>query len=311
MKALHNLPRLDAGVTVGAVDLFAAAGIDDDNSMGIVLNPITPEQAVSWWNASQSGPRAAAYYTVSVALVQEQPAPVSGPPVLVREVFGFAGLAPTIIGTATTHQIATPGQPPAPITTAPAQVVPGGTFEINGSGFSGDITVNVEPDGAARPSSLAGASVRIAGGVETITTSIDRRLDGRAVVPGLMKLWVTRHETRTTRTGETVVFGSDSNQTAVQVVPAIDGLTQPGGPGTPFEIAGGPFADAAIDPAAVRLMIGTDELALTNGAPAAGEFRIVDPTTIEFVAVVAPGEPTRVRAVVNGAENLPHWMVAP
>lgn len=311
MKALHNIPRLEAGVRVGGLDLFTAANIDPDNNMSVVLNRTTPEQAVAWWNASQSGPKAAVYYTVSVALVQEDPSTLPSPPVLTREVHGFAGMAPFITGTSNTTQLAIPGQAVQTMTTAPAQVTPGTTFRIHGSGFADDIAVLLRRPGDDEPMVVPGASVQVAGGIETITVQLPERIDGGAVIPGLTGLWVTRTETRTGRSGDPVELTTESNITTIHIVTAVRAVTQPGGAGTPYEVEGGPFADPSIAPDSVRILLGTAELTAAAAAPGPGEYELTSATTLRFQPPAAITVPTRLRVAINGTENLPFWMVPP
>lgn len=309
MRVLHDVPRLEAGVSVNGVDVFGASGIPGGNTMSITLRKLEPEQAITWWTASTIGPRAAAYYTVSVVLVQEQPSPVSGPPVLAREVFGFVGSAPHLVSSAATHQIARPGTAPVPVRSSPAQVLPGGTFEVLGHGFGPDVGVRVRAEGWESYGQLGGATVRTGDGIEILTTGLDPQVEGRPVVPGVMRVRAVRLEERLLTDGSTREFTFESNDTVITVVPDVGAIT----PGVPFTIDGGPFEGPGIDPADVRLAVGPDELTRTGAAPAAGEFRIVDRSTIELVPLSLGGSGTveRLRLLVNGAECLPTWFVAP
>lgn len=309
MRVLHDVPRIEAGVSVNGVDILGASGIPAGNTMSITLRKLEPEQAITWWTASSVGPRAAAYYTVSVALVQEEPTPVSGPPVLVREVFGFAGTAPHLVSSAATHQIARPGSAPVPVRSSPAQVPPGGTFDVLGHGFRPDVGVRVRAESWDDYGELGGATVRTSDGIEILTTGLDTQVEGRLVVPGVMRVRAVRREERLLADGTTKEFTFDSNDTVLTVVPDVAAVA----PGAPFTIDGGPFEGPGIDPADVRLTVGPDELTLAGAAPAAGEFRIVDRSTIEFVPASLPASGTaeRLRLLVNGAECLPTWFVAP
>ncbi len=309
MKVLHDHPRLESGLTVGNVDIFGAAGIADGNTMSVTLQKLEPDQAVTWWTAGQHGIRPAAYYTVSVALVQEGVAPVSGPPVLVREVFGFAGLAPRLTGSSATHTLTRPDAAPATVRTSPAQLPPGATFELTGEGLRGDLTVSVRGETWPVWKPLAGASVRTVGGVPTVVTTLDPSPGGRLVVPGLLRVRVARAEERLLTDGGTRRFSFESNETAVSVVPVVTGVTT----GSPHRVSGGPFSGPGIDPASVRLSLGADELVPGTVPLGAGEFEVVDRGTIEFEppATVLSGDPVRVRLLVNGAECLPTWYVEP
>lgn len=309
MKVLHDHQRLQAGVIVGGVDVFGTAGIADGNTMSVTLHRLEPEQAVTWWTASQSGIRAAAYYTVAVALVQEGQAPISGPPVLVREVFGFAGMAPHVASTLARLTVARPGSDPVSVRTSPAQLPPGETFEVSGDGLTGDLTVAVRAESWPDWQALGGASLRTVHGVQMLVTTLDPMPGGRLVVPGLLRVRVTRAEDRELRDGTVRRFTFDSNETAVSVLPVVAGVTT----AATHVIDGGPFAGPGIDPESVRLTLGAEELLRVVAAPAAGEFQVVDRTTVRLrpPAGIATGELVRVRLHVNGAECPPFWYVVP
>lgn len=309
MKVLHDHPVLQSGLSVNGVDVFGSVGLSDDNLMSITLRKLEPDQAITWWTASPSGPRAAAYYTVSVALLQEEPAPLTGPPVLVREVFGFAGMAPHLVSSSSRHTLAAPGGTPTLVRSSPAQVLPGGTFDVNGYGFGTDTGVLIRAESWDDYRALAGASVRPGDGIDVVTTGLDPVVDGRLVPPGVTRVRAVRREERLLADGSTRTFEFESNDTVITVVPAIDAIVG----GAPFTMTGGPFSGSGIDPASIRLTVGPDELLLVAAAPAAGEFRVVDRSSIEFVPLVTTpsGSAERVRLIVNGAECLPTWYVAP
>lgn len=311
MKALHDHSILKAGLTVAGVDVFDTVGLSADNSLTISLSRLDPEQAVSWWMASTASVRAAAYYRVSIAFIQEDPPELSGPPVLTREVFGFAGLAPHVGSTRSRHLITRPGHTPQSVVNSPATVEPGGSFELVGYGFGPAPVVSVECDRWARPEPLSGITTRIIGGSETILASLDTRLAALTVTPGLYRVEVTRTEERSTTTGEPATFAHRSNLAAITVVPRIEDVDPPDvdSPDDPVVLTGGPFAPAD----SVRLLIDGDELVPSPGSPEPGRFRVTDSNTIRFrpPAPRPSGVLVRVRVMVDGAENLPYWYRSP
>ena len=309
MKVLHDHQRLEAGLIVAGVDVLGSVGIPAGNTMGITLQRLEPDQAVTWWTAGQTGVRAAAYYTVAVALLQESVPPVSGPPVLVREVFGSSSLAPYLISSNATHVLARTGEPPVTVRTSPAQVPPGGSFEVAGDGFSGQLAVAVRSEPWPDWQELGGVSLRSVDGVPTLVTVLDPMPGGRLVVPGLLRVRVLRSEERTLRAGGTKVLRSDSNETPVMVVPMIDAITT----GNPHRVQGGPYAGPGIDSAGIRLTLDAEELVQVAGTTSAGEFTVVDRGLIRFRPPdgLVSGTPVRLRLLVNGAECLPTWYLAP
>lgn len=309
MKTLHEHPRLEAGLAVGGLDIFASAGLPSENSLGVELLKLEPDQAVAWWTASPASVRAAAYYRVSVALLQEAPATISGPPVLQPEVFGFAGLAPHIATTRSHHEITRPGSAPVRFVSSPATVEIGGRFEIAGIGFGPTPVVSIRGEGWGAAQQLSGATGRVVDGIDTLEASIDARVGGESVVPGMLRVAVVRHEDKLLSDGSTRRFDHASNDTAVSVLPSIDAINF----GIRIRITGGPFQDPRIDPTGVRLLLDADELGLVGGPPGPGEFRVIDRTRFDFspAAPQTSGAVVRLRVLVNGAENSPYWYVAP
>ena len=93
------------------------------------------------------------------------------------------------------------------------------------------------------------------------------------------------------------------------VVPRVDTVTT----GNPHTVRGGPFTGPGIDPDGVRLTVDGRELVAPTGALSAGELQVTDRTRIDFLPPtgLVSGAPVRLRLLVNGAECLPTWYVAP
>ncbi len=308
MKVLHDFPTLDSTLTVNGVQIFTAVGLSDDNVLRVELQTVEPEQAVTWWTASSESVRPSAYYQVAVAFLEPEPAPAAAPPVLGRSILGFVGTAPYVEGTEASHLLALPGQAPQTITVSPAQIEPGGSFTITGSGLGGDPTVTLSHEAWAEPAALAGGSYLAAGDREELTVGVDPVVGGNTVLPGLYAVRVIRHDIRRLDDGSERDFPQASNEGVVLVVPAVTSLATPPGP---YEVTGGPFEHSGIT--SVRVLVDGIELTATAAAPVAGEFQVVDAQTIEFRLPTDPpsGASVRLRLIVNGVENLPFWFTAP
>ena len=63
----------------------------------------------------------------------------------------------------------------------------------------------------------------------------------------------------------------------------------------------------------VEVHLGARQLARTGGAPATGQFQVVDARRIELVppADAASGSDLPLRILVNGAESPPRWLRVP
>ncbi|MBK5305242.1 MAG: DUF4255 domain-containing protein [Frankiaceae bacterium] len=77
MKALHDNPVIDDQLVIGPVQVFPRIG---DQKVQIVLRPVTPEEAISFWATDQvRTARLSAYYEVSTLLLPpEEPSTTPG-----------------------------------------------------------------------------------------------------------------------------------------------------------------------------------------------------------------------------------------
>lgn len=77
VKSLHDFPVItDTTVVNGGTPLLAAQGLDGrDNTIQIIMRPIAPEDAVSFWSTEeQQTARLSAYYEVRVIMLEPEPA---------------------------------------------------------------------------------------------------------------------------------------------------------------------------------------------------------------------------------------------
>jgi hypothetical protein len=67
MKALHDNPVIDSALTIGTVQIFPTIG---NQRLQVVLRPVTPEEAISFWATDQvRTTRLSAYYEVKTVLL--------------------------------------------------------------------------------------------------------------------------------------------------------------------------------------------------------------------------------------------------
>ncbi|MCP3911598.1 MAG: DUF4255 domain-containing protein [Actinomycetia bacterium] len=311
LKALHDHPVVDKTTVVNGVDLFQALAIDDDNSFSVELLPTDPEKAVNWWTASSGSVQVAAYYTVSVVMIEAEPMPSTGPPVLQPGVISFTDTGPVLDGTRSVHRIALPGATPQDIPSIPAKAVPGQSIVAIGSGFRGEIATLLRGPSFADVAEIGGGTRRVLDTVEELEIGLDEVVDGERLVAGIHSISIIRHDRRLLVSGEERDFPTTSNTLPIVIVPRVVAVAPPAAGGAGYVITGGPFVHPNVSE--VRILTDGTELLEVSVAPSAGEFHRTGLDTIEF----RPPTPiptdviARLRVIVNGVENLPFWVVGP
>lgn len=310
LKALHDNPVVDKTTVVNGVDLFQTLNIDDDNSFHVELLPTDPEKAVNWWTASSGSARVAAYYTVSVVMIEAEPMPSTGPPVLQPGVISFTDTGPVLDQTHSLHRIALPGAVPQDIPSTPAKAVPGQSIVVTGSGFRGDVGALLRGPSFADVVEIVGGTRRVLDTTEELEIGLDEVVAGERLVAGIHSIAIIRHDRRLLVSGEERDFPTTSNTLPLVIVPRVISVSPPAA-GAGFIITGGPFVHTNVSE--VRILVDGSELVEVPVVPSAGEFRRTGLDTIEFrPPVPIPRDViARLRVIVNGVENLPLWVVGP
>lgn len=74
LKTLHDYPVITDNTRIGTTEVLDAALRGRDNHLQIVLRPVTPEDALSFWTTEdQHTARLAAYYEVRVVMLEPEP----------------------------------------------------------------------------------------------------------------------------------------------------------------------------------------------------------------------------------------------
>jgi hypothetical protein len=307
LKALHDDPELDDDTAVAGTGIFALLGLDEArNRFRAQLVPVMPSDAVNYWTAGSTALRLAAYYCVSVVYLDPERIAARAGRVFTYSISAFPAGSPFVTSSETQLSFVTPDGAAQTITVSPAAVPYGGILVLIGSGLTGervDLLLRGSGDAAQRAADEAWAVVAQP---TRLTASVARSIDGAILLPGAYLASV-----RTTRTLSGRAVTANSNAVAIQITPAADTVSDLGG--GLFRVDGGIFADPGLPPEQVEVRVGADQLVGVGGAPAAGEFQVVDTNRIELrlPAGLTPGTDLPLRIHVNGAETPPHFVRVP
>lgn len=315
VKALHDHASIVDSTEVHGVRLLEAYGLHDrQNRLRLTLRPTPVEEAVTYWTAGQGPARLAAYYQVSVVMLEpERPASLA-PPVLDRAPIALVGGPPHLSGSRSEIEIAPPAAAARTVTASPAQAPIGGRFSLQGSELAGDATdLLLERPGWDAPQVVDPIAWSLVVSASEVSATLQPRAGDRDVVPGVYAAAVeVRRQAGAGAAAQAIVHRS--NRTAIVVTPVF-AAPGPAAPGGLVTLTGSLFqhADIPTDPddeRAVQVIVGTAVLALDDdGVVTAGEFEVTDASTItlRLPGDLAPGFlPLRVR--VGGAESPPRWL---
>jgi hypothetical protein len=311
MKALRDHPCIHDGTRINGVQILHANLRGDDNRFRISLQPVTGSEAVSYWTAGTSALRLAAYYHVSVVLLEPEPSTSRAARVLAYGIQTFTRGAPRLEGSRNRLAVRPPGATEDRIVELrPAQVPYGGRVEFIGADLAGDETGLL----LGHPRWAEPVAVDAAWGVMATAdraTAVARATAGaEAVLPGVYAAFVRVTTLRSLPGGQPRAFEQTSNVTPFMVTARIDAVGVPDAAGV-FTVDGELFAHPELPAGAVQVFVGAARLgAGAAGALAAGEFAVVDAAHLEvrLPAGAIPGLPLPLRVLIDGAESPPRWV---
>ena len=311
MKTLHDHPEISE--------------LGYENRFKIVLQPISYNEAVNNWTAGTSPLRLAAYYEVSVILLEpEEPTSYAGR-VLQYGAFVFPEGTPWLFSSQNLLAFTLPdGITMQQVLVQPAQTPYGSTVEFHGAGFTGDhielLLFSPYWQGAARAETW---DLALAGGnriTATIRETVVLEKDGSTVEapPGLYAARIRVVRSRALPNGTVREFGQLSNQVPFTVSPRIDTVSGPD-PGGIVSATGYIFppAEPPVEDEDLQVYLGENRLFRGDAPPGPGNFitptntslelRLPDPMPEAWVS----GRYIPLRILVNGAESPPNWIEVP
>lgn len=321
IKAMHDYPFINDGTTINGTKLFPAPLQGSNNRMKIVLQPVLPNDAVNFWTAGTSPLKLAAYYQISVILLEPEESRSRSGRVLAYGVYTFLEGAPRLDNSENTLSFILPTESePREVILRPAQVPVDDKITFTGTGLKGESTSlflkNIRWDDPVEVD-LAWA---VAATDNSLSSVVRDTASGEDVLPGVYSAFVKVIRRRMLSSGEVREFEHYSNDCPFTITPRIDNISTPDSNNV-VTVKGYIFRHTGLTTKAVKVYLGEVQL---NWQPPPNplnpsEFTVVDPPSGETLPVLqfrlpaglASGQIIPLRIFVNGAESPPNWITAP
>jgi hypothetical protein len=316
MKAFHDHPVLNKESEIDGTPIFPLPLQDEDDTLRISLQQMSPDEGLNYWSASEAPPRFSVQYQVSVVLLEPEEPEVMPQRVLSYGIQSFVSGLPHI---ETSRYILTYTPPESSASAEaellPAQVPPGSRVTFLGSGFASDVRkvllknalwdspVEIEHDS---PWNVISTS-------DQFSMEIQTTAGGEDILPGVYSaMAVVRKRIRDNK-GNLQDFEHRSNESPFLIVPRIDNITGPTGIDPTVTLQGYLFQHADLDPESVEVYVGSQLLDQVGGPVSSGEFTINSSSEIELQAPagLTAGQHHSLRIIINGAESAPNWILIP
>jgi hypothetical protein len=321
IKAFHDYPFINDTTAINGTTIFPALLRGSNNRMKIVLQPIQPNEAVNYWTAGTSPLNLAAYYQVSVILLEPEQIQSRSGRVLAYSVYTFLKGAPRLENSENALSFTIPGESePREVTLRPAQVPVGDRITFTGTGLGGDrVSLFLKNIRWADPVE-ADPAWAIAATADEITADVQETAFTEVVLPGVYSAFITVTRQRTLPGGEIRGFDHNSNECPFMISPRIDNISAPD-PNNIVTVRGYIFRHTAFPVSAVSVYL--SDVRLTWRSPTnpltPGDFTVADPPPGETLPVLqfrlpsglVSGQVVPVRIFVNGAESPPEWITIP
>ena len=312
VKALHDYPLINDDTEINGINIFEEIGINKTNTrLRLHMQPITYNEAVSYWTAGQSPLRLSAYYEVQVILLEPEEPPSRSGRVLDYGVFSFVTGAPRLH---TSKNILNVTIPESGITQdielRSAEVPIGSGIEFLGVNLSSDDTrlvINNSRWSEPMTADLSWGAIAID---ERALATIQEQIDGEDIIPGIYTAKVLTRESRIMPDGSTRWFNQSSNETPFTITPRMNDEVVTPNPSGLVTIQGYIFEHTEIEEEDIQVFLGTELLPEgTTGSLNPGEYAVIDATHIELQLPtgLAVGY-IPFRLIIHGAESPPIWV---
>lgn len=306
MKTLHDNP----------VIILPPGPDGSENKIKISLQPIPYQDAVHYWTAGTSPIKLAAYYEVTVVLLEPERTQTIAGRVLSYGTYVFPDGMPRINGSQNTIGFKVPGESVLrQLEIQPAQVAPLSKVNFFGSGYSGDnISLLVYSsnwlgalvaDGSWNLTITANNQVTVTVPQTVVVPGVALPVN---VLPGMYSAQICVARTLVLSNGLSKQIKSISNQFPFTVTPRIDTITFTA-PNL-VTVTGFYFIfPIPVPPPDIEVFLGPTNLVL-GGTPG---FTITALNTIQITmpAGITSGQVFPLRIMVSGAESAPRWIVVP
>ena len=324
VKALRDNPEVNVIVN------------SSDNRLRICLNPIPPNEAVTFWTAGNSEVRLSTYYEVSVALLEPRESERPTSKVLSYGVHTFVQGAPRIISSENTIDYILPGTTNTrQLTASPAQVPFDNRFSLSGSGFNGsniELLLINEGLGTTLVVDAADTSWQINVTKDKLNAIAGRMAIDQStsnpipLVPGIYGTQISVTRQRMMPDGQLRNFTHLSNFCPISIIPSITSVLEIAPNSTIFVVTGFTFN---VSPERIRVYVQDVQLAVgTFNALLAAEYAVnpippLNPDDDTEMQINIPlldnlgnalgnsGDHLPIRIFINGIESEPAWVQVP
>jgi Pvc16 N-terminal domain len=327
IKGLHDHPVVDATTQIGGFTIFPTDLQGTDNRFIIDLLPIQADQALQYWTPGSSAARFAAYYKVSVTLLEPEPARSRSGRVLLYGVYSFIGGSPRLDSSKSEVIFRIPGESTdRTAEVQPAEAPVGGKISFSGSNLAGDSTTLLIKNARLAQPIEVGNDWGVLATDSEIRIVVQPNLGTSPTLPGVYSAIAKVTETRRMPDNSVRAFPKTSNEVPFIVTPKVEQPITLTAPDT-FTVNGGIFKDLTLPqsvpplpgnvepPGSVQVFVGPNSLTpRVASSLAPGEFEVVNAARLRFrfpVAGTNSGDTALFRVLVNGAESAPNWVTVP
>jgi hypothetical protein len=238
VKALHDFPVIDDSTEIvdknnSRIKVLSSYLAGAGNRLRITLLPLAYSEAVSYWTAGSSPLRLAAYYEVSVVMLEPEEITARATRVVRYGVYPFVQGMPRLLTSYNTISFPVPDDSEQHgLMLQPAEVTYGDTIRFKGTGLSTKSTyLLISSPGWDKPVEADPAwSVYVR--TDELSATVQTTIGGQILLPGIYAAQVKVTEQRTMASGITRTFERLSNATPFTVTPKVDDpLGTPGADG--------------------------------------------------------------------------------
>jgi Pvc16 N-terminal domain len=331
IKGLHDHPVVDATTQIGGVTIFPPDLRDTDNRFIIDLLPIQADQALQYWTPGSSAARFAAYYKVSVTLLEPEPARSRSGRVLLYGVYSFVGGSPRLDSSKSEVVFRIPSESAdRTAVVQPAEAAVGGTISFSGSNLAGDSTTLLIKNARLAEPIEVGNDWGVLANDSEIRIVVQPNLGTLPTFPGVYSAVAKVTETRRMPDNSVRAFPKTSNEVPFIVTPTVVLVLPTSAAPDTFTVNGGIFKDLTLPQSSpplpgnveprgsVQVFVGPNSLVPKDEIPPApslapGEFELTGASQLQFrlPAGTNSHDVLLFRVLVNGAESAPSWITVP
>ncbi|MEM7037782.1 MAG: hypothetical protein AAF570_12435, partial [Bacteroidota bacterium] len=301
------------------------------NRFKIIYQPIMAPESVNYWTPGEAPQQLAAYYEVSVVLLEPETSTMRSGRVLDYNVFTFVQGTPRLLNSSNTvsftspldgasrNLVFQPAQVPPADAVLPVDLTPH-TLTFKALGHNRDTILQLINSRWDEPQSVDATHWQMEVGTDEVTVVARENTENNPlspqILPGMYAARLLQNSTRSNSAGNTWQIPLTSNHCPFTVVPRIDTLNVPPNLAATADVVGYIFSALDVDGNElidVQVVVGQTALQLTTAAPGPGEFQITADDTFTYMlpADFSTGDVLPFRVFLNGAESAPVWITIP